>query len=90
LKYSDFLKGGVFVDKNKKLLYCILGSAILALLNNPIFERSKLAIFNRMHFGHLFIEFVAMLTDLFSLIGFALLAVFSIKLIIRNINFKDK
>jgi len=78
------------VDKNKKLLYCILGSAILALLNNPIFERSKLAIFKRMYFGHLFIEFVAMLTDLFSLIGFALLAVFSIKLIISNRNFKDK
>lgn len=33
------------MSKNTKLLYCILGSVMLALLANPIFEYAKLGMF---------------------------------------------
>lgn len=78
------------MQKNTKLLYCILGSAILALLNNPIFENSKFGIFQCGYGGYSLGELLVRFTNILSLIGFILLIVFSIILIIRNINFKDK
>lgn len=78
------------MGKNTKILYCILGSAILALLNNSIFEYSKLGLFSGGYGGHFFGELLVRLTNILSLVGFILLMVFSIILIIRNINFKDK
>ena len=78
------------MGKNTKILYCILGSVILALLNNPIFEHSELGLFSGGYGGHFWGELLVRLTDILSLVGFILLIVFSIMLIIRNINFKDK
>lgn len=78
------------MEKNIKLLYCILGSAILAFLNNPIFEYSKFGMFQGGYGGHPFGELIAKFTNILSLIGFISLTVFSIILIIRNINLKDK
>lgn len=78
------------MSKNTKLLYCILGSAILALLANPIFEYAKLGMFPDGYGDHLFAVLIVRLTNIISLVGFILLMVFSIMLIIRNINFKDK
>jgi len=34
------------MDRNNKLLYCILGSVVLALLNNSIFDGAKFRLFN--------------------------------------------
>jgi len=34
------------MDKNNKLLYCILGRVVLALLNNSIFDGAKFRLFN--------------------------------------------
>lgn len=82
------------MSKNAKILYCILGSAILALLNSPIFLNSMLGIFQSGYGGNLFtvyFVFIAkFLTNILSLIGFILLIIFSVKLIIRNVNLKDK
>ncbi|WP_090093270.1 hypothetical protein [Clostridium uliginosum] len=76
------------MDKNIKLLYCILGSTMLALLNNSIFEYSKLGLFSSGYGGHLLGELLVGLSNILSLIGFILVAVFSIILIIRNIDLK--
>lgn len=78
------------MSKNIKLLYCILGSAILALINNPIFEYAKLEIFSSGYGGNLFGSLMVILTNILSLVGFILLIVFSIMLIKRNIDLKDK
>ncbi|WML33191.1 hypothetical protein [Clostridium sp. OS1-26] len=78
------------MSKNTKLLYCILGSAILALSANPVFECAKLGMFPSGYGGHLFGELIVIFTNIISLVGFILVIVFSIMLIIININFKDK
>ncbi len=78
------------MEKNKKLLYCILGSAILCLLNTSIFVYAKLGIFQSGYGWNLFGELIVMFTNMLSLVGFILLTVFSIILIITNINFRDK
>ena len=78
------------MEKNKKLLYCILGSTILTLLNTPIFAYAKLGIFQIGYGENLFGEILVRFTNIISLVGFILLMVFSIILIIRNINFRDK
>jgi hypothetical protein len=78
------------VNKNSKILYCILGSAILALLNNPMFSKSKLGLFQGGYGGNLFGMLLVTVTNILSLAGFILLMVFSIMLIIRNIHLKDK
>ncbi|MET3696536.1 hypothetical protein SAMN05877753_103218 [Bacillus oleivorans] len=77
------------MGKNTKLLYCIIGSATLAFLNNPIFSDSKLGIFKGGYGGNVFGELLVRITDILSLIGFILLMLFSIILIIRNINIKE-
>ncbi|HBM75362.1 MAG TPA: hypothetical protein DD429_07385 [Clostridiaceae bacterium] len=80
------------MNKNIKLLYCIFGSVFLMLLTNPIFESSRLALFNdeggygRSIFGRIFVN----ITNVLSFLGFILFAVFSIALIITNIDFKNK
>lgn len=82
------------MSKNTKILYCILGSAILALLNSPIFSNSILGVFQSGYGGNLFTIYFAFITkfitNILSLIGFILLTIFSIKLIIGNVNLKDK
>ena len=71
--------------KNVNYLYCIIGSAILALLNSPIFGYAKLGIFPGGYGGHRFGEFLVTITDYLSLVGFILLIIFSIILIVKNL-----
>lgn len=75
------------MDKNKKILYCILGSFILAMLNNPIFPIfDKANVLMKMNRGgYLISEMFILLSNISSLIGFVLLILFSILLIINNV-----
>ena len=75
--------------KNTKLLYCILGRLLLALLNNPIFKYSKFGL-SITYKNIILNNFINWSSSMLSLIGFILLIVFSIILIINNIKFKDK
>ena len=77
------------MEKNKQLIYCILGSVILALLNSSIFEFSRIGIFTGGYGGNVFGEAIMFLSNILSLIGYILLAVFSIILIIKNIKSRD-
>lgn len=81
------------MSKNVKILYCILGSALLALLNSPIFSNSMPGLFQSGFGGNLFtvyFVFIAkFLTNVLSFVGFILLIIFSIKLMIRNVKLKD-
>lgn len=76
--------------KNSKLMYCILGSAILALLNTPILSYAKLGIFERGYGGNIFGVLLVITTNILSLVGFILLIIFSIILIVNNLNFNKK
>lgn len=78
------------MEKNNKILYCILGSIILALITNPIFEYSRLGIFQGGYGGNLFGELLVNVTNIVSLVGYLLAIAFSIILIISNLNFKGK
>lgn len=78
------------MEKNNKILYCILGSIILALITNPVFEYARLGIFQGGYGGYLFGELLVNITNALSLVGYSLAIVFSIILIISNLNFKDK
>lgn len=75
--------------KNVKLLYCILGSAVLALLNNPMLGYAKLGIFKGGYGGNILGESLVFIADILSLSGFILLIIFSFMLIFNNIKFKD-
>lgn len=75
------------MSKNAKLLYCILGSVLLSLLNNPILESSRFGIFENLH-GNIWAvvyQIYYLLINVLSWIGFILLIVFSINLIKNNI-----
>ncbi|MEL7648745.1 MAG: hypothetical protein AAGU76_11665 [Sedimentibacter sp.] len=79
------------MSKNSKLLYSILGCFILALLNNPIFESSRLGIFEYardLAFVVIY-QIFNILINVLSFTGFVLLIVFSVRLIISNVG-KDK
>jgi hypothetical protein len=78
------------MGKNVKLLYCILGSAVLALLNNPILGNARLAMFTGGYGRSIFGVIFVLITDFLSLVGFVLLILFSIMLIINNLYFKEK
>lgn len=78
------------MGKNTKILYCILGSAILALLNSPVFSRSMLGIFRGGYGSSIFGILLVGLINIVSFIGFISLGIFSVILIERNINPKDK
>ncbi|MEA5096492.1 MAG: hypothetical protein VB128_16185 [Sedimentibacter saalensis] len=75
------------MNKNIKLLYCILGSVLLAALNNPIFEHSSLGIFEGLHGINWAVvyQIYLLLINVLSFLGFILLIFFSIKLILNNI-----
>lgn len=78
----------LLMDKNIKLIYCIVGSAILALLSTPIFDYAQLGMFPGGYGGNIFGELIVRITDIVSLAGFILLILFSIVLIVNNISFK--
>lgn len=72
------------MKNNKNLLFCLFGSLMLAIINNPIFEYSRLGMFKGGYGGNLLGEFIYNFTDVISLIGYLLLIVFAILLIIKN------
>lgn len=75
------------MDKNKKLIYCIIGSITLALLNSEVFTSSKFGIFN----GGTFIgEIIIWISSILSLVGVILMTIFSILLIANNIDIRHK
>ncbi|QFG00083.1 hypothetical protein PB01_15305 [Psychrobacillus glaciei] len=78
------------MSKNAKLLYCILGSIVLALLNSPMLSYAKLGIFTGGYGGNIFGELLFLIANILSLIGFIFLILFSLILIINNINLKEK
>lgn len=76
------------MDRNVKLLYCILGSAVLALLNSPILDYAKLGMFPGGYGGHILGHLLVLIANILSLVGFILLIFFSLILIMNNINLK--
>lgn len=79
------------MDKNKKLLYCILGSIFLSLMNSPIFKNAELGLLNGNGYGSsLFGITMYTLSNIISFIGVILVIIFSIILIIQNLDFKKK
>jgi hypothetical protein len=78
------------MGKNVKLLYCILGSAVLALLNNSTFSYARLGMFRSGYGASMFGEMFVLITDFLAWVGYLLLILFSIMLIINNLNFKEK
>lgn len=79
------------MNKNIKLLFCILGSTFLVLLKSDIFESAKLALFEGRGYGSsLFGELIYSISNILSFIGFVLVIIFSIILIVININFRNK
>lgn len=81
--------GGFGVEKNIKLIYCILGSTILALFPLPIFIDSLTSVFYMFELyrvGDLFLKF----SKIISFIGAILMIYFSVKLILLNSILKDK
>lgn len=75
------------MDKNKNICYCILGSIILALVNSNIFEYSRFGLF---YAGTFIGRAIDVISNIVSLIGILLTTAFSIILIIRNIDLKNK
>lgn len=74
-------------SKNIKLLYCLLGSFILVLLQSPLFFSATYAISGG---GSGSNELIYKLFSILSFIGVILMVVFSIILIAININFTKK
>lgn len=74
------------MSKNAKLLYCILGSAVLALINSAMFSYAKLGMFPGGYGGNIFGELLVLITNIFSLLGFIFLILFSLILIMNNID----
>ena len=83
------LKGIDSLSKNAKLLYCILGSAVLALLNSSMLSYAKLGMFPGGYGGNIFGELLVLIANILSLLGFIFLIIFSLILIINNINLKE-
>ncbi|MBO3444919.1 hypothetical protein [Clostridium sp. CCUG 7971] len=72
-----------------KLVYCILGSVIIALLSATIFQDALVGGFYQ--FGLYGIgEILLTCSKVLSSIGVILTVYYSLKLIIRNTNLKDK
>ncbi|HWK23620.1 MAG TPA: hypothetical protein VNS08_11380 [Ureibacillus sp.] len=71
------------MTKNAKLLYCLLGSFVLALLNSSLLQPALMGVFSGGGANTLE-QFVMMLADILSFIGFILLILFSLMLIYRN------
>lgn len=74
------------MEKNIRLIYCILGSVILALINSPMLQFARIGLFPGGYGGHLLGILVVRLSDIVSFVGYVLMAVFSIMLIINNIH----
>jgi hypothetical protein len=71
---------------NKNLLYCILGSTILAMLNSSIFQNVSLGLFAFGNVGNTLNSIFKYGTNVISALGFILVIFFSILLIINNMH----
>lgn len=79
------------MEKNIKLLYCIFGSTMLVLLETPVFEAARLAVLQGRSYGNSPLGLALYkMCNMISFIGFILVIVFSVILITRNINLKNK
>lgn len=78
------------MDKNKNICFCILGSIILALVNSNIFEDAIFGLFSGGYGGKFIGEAINSISNIVSFIGIILTTIFSILLIIRNIDLKNK
>jgi len=69
------------LTKNAKLLYCLLGSAVLALLSSPILMPALYGVFS----GNGALEqFIVLVAEILSFVGYILLIIFSLMLIYYN------
>jgi hypothetical protein len=78
------------MDKNFKILFCILGGIILSL--SPMFGSSLSMFAVRLGSGTLFniVNLIAFGVYILSFIGFVLTVTFSIILVVNNINFNKR
>lgn len=77
-------------SKNIKLIYCILGSFMLTLLQNPIFFNATYTMFGGASGANAFTTMIYSLFGVISFVGVILVIIFSCILIISNINFINK
>lgn len=75
------------IDNNLNLVFCLIGSLILSVLNKEFFESAWVGLFNKLELST-FIYPLGFLISLISFIGYILTFVFAILLIKRNINSK--
>lgn len=74
-------------EANSKLLLCILGSIILILLQLPIIHDALFNIFGGGSGANAFTNTIYNIKNLLSFTGTILLMIFSITLVVKNINF---
>jgi len=78
------------MKRNVRLLYCILGSAVLALLNSSLLDFAKIGLFmNGPVENAVGVELFVQTINIISFAGFILLILFSIMLIINNLFFNE-
>jgi hypothetical protein len=86
IKIYEIILGAEKMDKNIKLLYCILASIILALLNNPVFYKAKFGLWLDKGYGSsIFGAITNYMTNILSYLGFLFIILFSILLLINNV-----
>ncbi|MDN4494355.1 hypothetical protein [Ureibacillus aquaedulcis] len=71
------------MTKNSRLLYCLIGSAVLALLNSPILGSAITGVFSGGGANTLE-QFIVLMADILSFVGFLFLIIFSLLLIYHN------
>lgn len=76
------------MKNNVNLLYCLLGSFILALLNHPVLSAARLGIFPSGYGSSMFGIIFVLVTDILAFAGYLLLIICCILLLITNINLK--
>ncbi|MBW9153476.1 hypothetical protein [Clostridium estertheticum] len=76
--------------KNIKLVYCILGSFMLTLLQSPFFFNATYTMFGGQSGANVFTEIIDKLFGIISFVGIILVIIFSCILIISNINLRNK
>ncbi|MDF9839204.1 hypothetical protein M2105_000200 [Paenibacillus sp. PastF-1] len=74
------------MKSNVNMLYCLLGSFVLALLNHPVLSSARLGIFPSGYGASLFGVIFVWITDILAFAGYLLLIICSILLFITNIN----
>lgn len=77
-------------SKNINLIYCILGSFMLTLLQDPIFFNATYTMFGGRSGADAFTEMIYRLFGVISFVGVILVILFSCILIISNLNFRNK